>query len=97
MNTSILSVAPDHRLLTIAQACTALGVSRPTLAELRRQGRVPFVRIGSRGVRIPTDAVAEFIAANVEQEPRVALAPPRRRARSGGVVSARAARDEPPR
>jgi excisionase family DNA binding protein len=83
-----VSASSDCRLLTIKEACTALGVSRPTLTELRRQGRITFVRVGSRGVRIPATAIADFVAANVERAPDVALAAPRRRG-IGGRASAR--------
>jgi excisionase family DNA binding protein len=48
-------------LITINQACRELKVSRGTLAKLRREGRIPFVRVG-RGVRIPSVAIESLIA-----------------------------------
>jgi excisionase family DNA binding protein len=72
---SISAENPDH-LLTVRQACVTLAVSRPTLTEWRRRGLVPFIRVG-RSVRIPASGLSAFIAANVEQQPEMALEPPR--------------------
>jgi excisionase family DNA binding protein len=71
-------------LLTVQEACRELSVSRPTLIELRRTGRIAFVRIGARGVRIPAVSIQRFLAESIEADPDVALAAPqRRRVRSG--------------
>ena len=64
-------------LLSQEEACRELRISRPTLTELRRTGRIPFIRVGSRGVRIPSNAVRSFIEDNVETAPDIALAAPR--------------------
>jgi excisionase family DNA binding protein len=52
----------EARLLTVAETCRALRISRPTLAELRRSGRIQTVRVGSRGVRVPAAELDRYIA-----------------------------------
>jgi excisionase family DNA binding protein len=46
---------------SIEQACQTIGVSRPTLYKLMRQGRLRSVMLGGRRV-IPADAIAELLA-----------------------------------
>jgi excisionase family DNA binding protein len=53
----------EGRLLTVAEACAELRVSRPTLSELRRSGRIQTVRVGSRGIRVPVTELDRYIAA----------------------------------
>lgn len=48
------------RLLTIAEACEALRVSRPTLYRLGRDERIRIIKIGKRAV-VRSDDIAAFI------------------------------------
>jgi len=50
----------DRRLLSIAQAADALGVSRTTVWRLLRDGLLPFVELRPGRRRIPSAAVTEF-------------------------------------
>ena len=50
----------DRRLLSIAQAADALGVSRTTIWRLLRDGRLPFVELRPGSRRVPSQAVTEF-------------------------------------
>jgi len=50
----------DRRLLSIAQAADALGVSRTTVWRLLRDGLLPFVELRPGSRRIPSVAVTEF-------------------------------------
>ena len=53
---------PDRRLLSIAQAAVALGVSRTTIWRLLRDGRLPSVELRAGGSRrIPSAAVTAFV------------------------------------
>jgi len=51
---------PDRKLLSIAQAADALGVSRTTVWRLLRDGLLPFVELRPGRRRIPSAAVTEF-------------------------------------
>lgn len=51
---------PDRKLLSIAQAANALGVSRTTTWRLLRDGRLPFVELRKGSRRIPSAAVTAF-------------------------------------
>ena len=58
----------DRRLLSIAQAAVALGVSRTTIWRLLRDGRLPSVELRAGGSRrIPSQAVTEFAKRGVAQ------------------------------
>ena len=50
----------DRRLLSIAQAADALGVSRTTVWRMLRDGALPCVEIRPGSRRIPSAAVTEF-------------------------------------
>lgn len=50
----------DRRLLSIAQAADALGVSRTTVWRLLRDGRLPCVELRPGSRRVPSQAVTEF-------------------------------------
>ena len=50
----------DRRLLSIAQAAAAMGVSRTTIWRLLRDGRLPCVELRPGSRRIPSAAVTEF-------------------------------------
>jgi excisionase family DNA binding protein len=43
-----------------------MGIGRSTLYELIRSGALRTVRIGKRGVRIPSDEVLRFVAEQLE-------------------------------
>lgn len=77
-----LSNLPDEWQLTEKEACAVLHCSRPTLGRLRRLGLLRWTRLGARGVRIPLGALREFLTANTETEPDLALGTPRRRPRT---------------
>jgi excisionase family DNA binding protein len=51
----------DRRLLSIAQAAVALGVSRTTIWRLLRDGRLPCVELRPGSRRVPSQAVTEFV------------------------------------
>jgi excisionase family DNA binding protein len=55
-----LAVLRERILLTVPEAAEALSVSRATLYVMIGAGQLPTVRVGSRGVRIPVDALREF-------------------------------------
>ena len=57
----------DRRLLSIAQAAVALGVSRTTIWRLLRDGRLPCVELRPGSRRIPSAAVTEFAQKGVRQ------------------------------
>jgi excisionase family DNA binding protein len=57
----------DRRLLSIAQAAVALGVSRTTIWRLLRDGRLPCVELRPGSRRIPSAAVTEFARRGVAQ------------------------------
>ena len=50
----------DRRLLSIAQAADALGVSRTTIWRLLRDGALPCVEIRPGSRRVPSAAVTAF-------------------------------------
>lgn len=47
---------------TNAEACLALSITRSTLYELIRCGRIRAVKIGSRGHRIPLSEIERFLS-----------------------------------
>lgn len=51
---------PDTELLTVAETCRRLAISRSTLYELFRNGRLVSVKIG-RSRRVSTAALENFI------------------------------------
>lgn len=53
--------APAPSLLTVPQAAAALSISRTTLYEVIRSGRLRTVRVGSRRL-VPVTATQEFVA-----------------------------------
>lgn len=55
-------VEPD--LLSLAEVCQRLGISRSTLWRLTSRREIPVVRIGAR-VLIPRAALEQFIAERV--------------------------------
>ena len=57
----------DRRLLSIAQAARALGVSRTTVWRLLRDGRLPFIELRPGSRRVPSQAVTEFARRGVAQ------------------------------
>lgn len=61
-------MSADKLLLTIQEACAAVGVCRTVGYKLAASGRWPVVRIG-RSVRIPADALRKWVEQNT-QEPQ---------------------------
>jgi excisionase family DNA binding protein len=51
------------QLLTVKQAAELLGLKAATIRAWLYRRRLPYVRCG-RAVRVPSDAVEQFIAAN---------------------------------
>ena len=51
----------DRRLLSIAQAADALGVSRTTVWRLLRDGRLPCVELRPGSRRVPSAAITAFV------------------------------------
>lgn len=55
------TAAPSGRLAySVAEACAALGISRPSLYQLIAAGRLHTVMLGGRRV-IPVDALTELL------------------------------------
>jgi excisionase family DNA binding protein len=51
------------KLLTVKETSEALGCADSTIRRWLRQRRLPLVRCG-RAVRVPSEAVQQFISAN---------------------------------
>lgn len=49
------------RLLSMGDACRALGVSRPTLWRLLREGRLSAVEVRKGSRRVPESELARFV------------------------------------
>jgi len=65
-----MSVDPDpHRLLTVAEACDRLRISRPTFYGLVRTGRLRTITIG-RARRVPLSAIDQFVDAELAAQVR---------------------------
>lgn len=54
-------------LYRLPEATQLLGVGMTTLRKLIRGGKLPVVRIGPRGLRIPSSSIETFIAENQEK------------------------------
>lgn len=63
-------------LTTVAQAAAVLGLSSSAVRRLIEAGRIAHVRIGVKLVRIPRDAILNFIADNTVQPCRDAITAP---------------------
>ena len=61
-------------LLSVQQACELLGISRPTLFRLIRQGALPIVKIGDRTLLRPADLDA-LIARSLQRRTHEAESP----------------------
>jgi excisionase family DNA binding protein len=54
--------SPVQKLLvTISEAGDSLGVKRSTIYEFIRCGKIRTVKIGTRGIRVPTSELARFV------------------------------------
>ncbi len=49
-------------LLTVAETARRLGLREPTIREWLRQRRLDKVRVGTRSIRVPAQAVEQLIA-----------------------------------
>ncbi len=59
------SAEPEPRVLTLAAAAQRAGVTRSTIARAYRAGRLRYFRTPGGGVvRIPSNALQDWIAAN---------------------------------
>ncbi len=56
----------DKKLLTVVEAALVMGVSRALLYQKVMTGEIPSIKIG-RARRIPTAAIDEFIARELEE------------------------------
>ena len=56
----------EDRLLRIPEAARLLGMGRTTVYQMIREGRLPVVRLGKRGVRIPISALTNWITEHTE-------------------------------
>lgn len=78
-----LSNVPDDELLTTAEVCLLLRVSRTTVWALAASGRLPAIRIGHRTVRyrrVDIDELCATGAASVDPDVLARLAEQRRMA-----------------
>jgi excisionase family DNA binding protein len=61
-----------HRLLTVAEACERLRISRPTFYSLLRAGRLRTITIGQgqerQARRIPISAIERFVATELDAQ-----------------------------
>lgn len=57
------------RLLRIPEAAAELSIGRSRLYELIQAGDIHAVKIGSRGVRIPSAELDRFVADRLEAAP----------------------------
>jgi excisionase family DNA binding protein len=55
------------KLLSVKEAAELLAIKPPTIRVWLSKRRLPFVRCG-RAIRIPSDAIVRFIAANTVPE-----------------------------
>lgn len=55
--------SPDAILLSLEEARRALGLGRSTFQKLLKEGHLPVVRLSERVVRVPREALDEFILA----------------------------------
>lgn len=60
------------RLLKIPEAAAELAIGRSQLYELIAAGEIKAVKIGSRGVRVPSVELDRFVAARLGEKPRKA-------------------------
>lgn len=49
-------------VLTVEDLRSALSVSRNTAYQLIRSGQIRSIKIGSKGIRIPREAIVEFLS-----------------------------------
>lgn len=52
-------------MMTVAEACTHARVSRAELYKWMGSGRLKYVQMGSRGRRVPKNALDELLAKNL--------------------------------
>ena len=57
---------PEDRLLTIAETCAILKVSRITLHKMTCAGEIRSILVGSRSRRIPSREIDRFIQERLE-------------------------------
>jgi excisionase family DNA binding protein len=53
----------DRLAIGISETCKAIGLSRSSVFELIRQGKIPVVRIGRRTL-VPVEGLREFLRLN---------------------------------
>jgi excisionase family DNA binding protein len=63
-----METAEKSLTLSELQFASTLGISVQLLRQLRRQGRVPFVRVGKRGVRYLRDDAHRFLEQHRQAE-----------------------------
>lgn len=51
----------DRLLLRPTEAAEALGIARSRVYEMIRDGELPVVRIGTKSVRVPADALRAWV------------------------------------
>lgn len=54
-------------LLSVGEACTLLGISKPTFARWERDEGLPTARIGRR-VLVPADKLMEWVESKIGKE-----------------------------
>lgn len=59
-------MSPRRILLRIPEVAQTLGLGRTTVYQLVKDGILPTVRIGRRGVRIPVDALNDWVTENIK-------------------------------
>ena len=63
----------EQTLMTVTEAARQLALSRATMSDMVRAGRIPSVRIGPRTVRIPADGLSRWIAERTVAPPAPAV------------------------
>ena len=58
---------PDDHLVTKAEMCAMMQISRRTLEKYMAAGQIPFVRIGKRFVRFDLQTVRQHLLGQTKQ------------------------------
>ena len=59
---------PSQQFYTFAEACEVLNVDKATLRKALDEGRIPFIEVGPKSVRIPVEGLRDLWASSAEEE-----------------------------
>jgi excisionase family DNA binding protein len=63
-------MTPDKDAYTVAEAAKRLGISPRLAYEMVAGGRIPSIRVGKNGIRIPVKAFEDWIESETSQTAR---------------------------